>query len=203
MAYTVGDIMLVRNICLTPSDGAINARHYRVSAVGGTGPTDQEAANVFATSWKPLYVALMAATATWFQTDIRRIFPLPLGATSISDLTTAVGSVIPDALPQQISGIITLHTALAGRAGRGRIYVPFPAEADSSGSPPVPLAGYITRLNALRDAMLLTLTTPGMVNNATFQPVIWHRASSTFTLVASATSRNYWATQRRRNNGRF
>ena len=104
-------------------------------------------------------------------------------------------------LPTQVRGLISWKTALAGRAYRGRSYLPTPTVTFNTvdGGPTstclTAWAGFATFLQA-----------PVVTGGSTWVPGIYHRVptaviSSIFDQFTGATVSSFFATQRR--SGRF
>lgn len=109
------------------------------------------------------------------------------------------------ALPQQVSGIIKSNTSVAGRAYRGRIYVPFPYAA-SVDTDFTPLAAYVVKIGNLAASWITGQNVTPTATTYQFIPVIWHRkagksgtpAANTFDPIVGTIGEKMWATQRRR-----
>jgi hypothetical protein len=88
-------------------------------------------------------------------------------------------------------------TAYAGRAYRGRIYVPFPTTAYFGPLGEMATA-YVTAQIAYANAISGFNTATVSGRTATFNLIIWHRGPRNFTYVASSFIHAMIATQRRR-----
>jgi len=193
----VGDVFEVRLITQSGNQVGINVRHYRSSAITGSGVTLTDIAFNLASVFGPLYAPLMSNAAEFRGVGVRRRIPAPVSAEVFSTLPAVQGTRAGDQLPKQTSGVITLRTALAGRQNRGRLYVPFPAES-SNGVGGTPEATYVADLITLADS-LDDPRIPGFApNTETLLPVIAHRPSYTHVDIALAVPRGIWGTQRRR-----
>jgi len=187
---------------------AITAVHFKISNVsGGVGPYAGDFANQLQTILEPLFEPLIKTTTTMIGSKvafaIKGPAPLPGIATS-----NTVGSDAGANMPGQVSGIISVKTALAGKAFRGRLFIPFPTITMSTGAPPIPTAGYQTNLDALAVAWLTPWAVTSAGGNATATPVIFHRPrkpplpprtiDNTGDPIVSFLEPASWATQRRR-----
>ena len=97
-----------------------------------------------------------------------------------------------NALPNQLAVVCTLRTASAGRAFRGRFYLPAPSPTTltSSGT-----------MNNLAHAQFQTALEAAFAAGSLFGTyVVGHKASGTSTLVTGADVGNVLDTQRRRRN---
>lgn len=193
----VGDIMQVTFVCHTGQQAGLNIRHYRVDAIVLPEPPIQAAADQMSSNFAAAYQALMSNQATFLGALVRRVRPLPPSSPVQGILLSGPGTVGGDILPKQTTGVITVRTALAGRANRGRIYVPFPAETNSD-TAGAPTAGYVTNLTALANMHAAVFTVAAGLGSATWTPVIFHRVAGTATPVTTALARPFWGTQRRR-----
>lgn len=100
-------------------------------------------------------------------------------------------------LPTQVRGLISWHTALAGRAYRGRMYLPTPGGDQITSTSGVP-TGVLTDWGTLATGLVAPYSTGG----TTWIPGVYHRVptaviSSIFDQITSATVSDVYATQRR------
>lgn len=100
-------------------------------------------------------------------------------------------------LPQQLSAVLTLYTALGGASRRGRVYLgPF-VQADSTSDGLID-AALVTDIESWWADWTTNLAA------AAQSPVVYSRKLNIATAVAAASVRdNRFDTQRRRNNRRF
>ena len=196
VVMAVNDIIEVRFVCTQLDQTAINVRHYKVTATTGTSQTLGDFSDVLDPIFAPLLKALLNTNAAYYGTVVRRVSPIPPSTIAWTNTGAAGGNALGDLLPRQTCGLIGLQTQFAGRAFRGRFYVPFPGEADSDANA-LPVAGYRGRLANLAFALTGNQLV-GIANTATLIPVIYHRASNTTTPINASVIRTKWATQRRR-----
>lgn len=194
---TGGDIYRANIYTTFSSQTALVTSHWYVSATAGTGATDAQIADAMNNAWHAAFKALIASAASYRGVSVQKIVPAPVAVLVYSTLNQGVGTVIGDALPRQVAGLIGLRTALAGRAYRGRNYIPFPGEADNDAGN-FATAGYVTRLTTLATAMTANVAAGGGGNTNTLKRIIFHSSSNTGTDVTQATVTGNWATQRRR-----
>lgn len=107
------------------------------------------------------------------------------------------GSDTSPALPTQVRGLISWHTALAGRAYRGRMYLPTPGSDHVTTTSAVPTS-VLTDWGTLATGLVAPYATGG----TTWIPGIYHRVptagiASVFDQIISATVSDVYATQRR------
>lgn len=174
-------------------------RKYRVSLLTAPAPTLGQMATAFANSFATMLKALLNTTATFRGASVRKIWPVPVSPLAWDTVGAGAGTAVGDPMPKQTCGLITCYSALAGRAGRTRSYLPFPAEADND-TDSTPTAAYLTRLQTVAAQLLAQQVVNNAPGSATFTPVVWHRVSHTTNDLASSVSRDAWATQRRRSD---
>lgn len=193
----VNDVIIIRYFFSAQLQEAIVGLHYLSTASVGTPPAGNFISAQMEAAFAPLFIPLLSENAAYNRTDAQRIRPLPPTAPAESSALQSVGTVVGDMLPTQTAGLITKRTAFAGRSYRGRLYVPFPGEADNAVMS-TPSAGYVTRLIALATQVIANVIVTNGANAETWVPVLWHRETATTTPLADAVARSEWATQRRR-----
>lgn len=195
------DVIEVKYFCQLGNQLGINVRHYVVNAIIGIWDTDILAGSMSIKAGN-LYPNLLANDALYFGCTVQVVTTEPVGLPSASRANTLNGAAGATILPCQVSGMVTLRSDLAGRANRGRVYIPFPAAQDSTNSVPMlnpfPTNDYVTRLDALATGLFVFVTLSPALLNLNLQGVIRHRADGTFTRLTTFLSRQLWATQRRR-----
>jgi len=197
---TNDDIISVKSFCFMQNQLGLNVLHYRVTETGGV-PTDEIAANYFRALIGPLVIAIMADLANFQGVGVQILSPTAFPTIYDAEDPPLAGQVAGDPLPKQTCGLITKRTGFVGRAGRGRVYLPFPAESDST-ILDVPSAGYIALMEDYAAALLVinTMTVGG--DTAGFIPVIFGSVPGPNQAkpITSWTKRTRWATQRRRSD---
>jgi len=195
----VNDIHKVRvvtyNGTLIAAHLGINVMHWQVVSETGLGVSEQELATVFDADWANSYAALISANAQYRGTGAQRIWPI-LGLEAVETANKQAGGVAGDLLSAQC-GFLEKFSALGGRQNKGRMYVPFPSEADNTAANE-PSAGYIVNLAALAVAIGTSQVVVGVGGTATLRQVIYHRTTHTGTDVTLLAFDTQWATQRRR-----
>lgn len=127
-------------------------------------------------------------------------------AATISTTEAGPGTVAAAPLPLQVTGMVTLRTGLAGRANRGRIYVPFPTiDTYDADADPSPLPAYVALLNTLGSFFVGPNTITSPENPAEEWEIEWGLGvGGAFRAFTSKVARAKYATQRRRGNyGRY
>ena len=205
MSHAIGDIMQARVIIKTDVDGAVNTMHYRVDAKTGDGATNAEIATVLFDAWKTFYASGMVDLATVERVEVSKIYPIPPDPMGWST-GAAVPGIWPSAtdhpLPRMTCGMITKVTQFAGTRYRGRLYYPFTVES-ANGINGAPTIAFRAILQDLADEMKVGVTIVGAGGTTGINPIIYHRDDHTYNYITDMVARNYWGTQRRRNNDRF
>lgn len=196
----VGDLYQIRTLCWSSTQIGLNVRYYTIAAFTGTEATPTQIAAGFDTALNGAYKALLSASAAWRGVGAKRLTTVPtIEYSSIGN--AGVGGVAGDLLPTQVSGLISLYSTTPNRIGRGRVYVPFPSEADNT-SAGVAQASYVTRLQTLAALLNVTTVVNGTGGTTSLAPVLRNRQTGALiTLIGGTTfSHSNWATQRRRGN---
>jgi hypothetical protein len=212
MAYTPqpNDILEVRFVTFDPTPPTqvgINVMHWLVSTLTGVGVTQGDIAADLDAAAAPLYKLLLANPTSYRGVMVQKIWPAPRQLAEVSIGNAGVGTAGALQAPTQVAGVLKFTTAKAGRAFRGRIFVPF-LSTSSLTAGGNQAAGYFTDLNNLGTM----LTTPRLVTvggNATpISPVVWHAKNfgkppagiHTYDPILLATPSTLLGTQRRRGN---
>lgn len=197
MAIPVGNIIEIKTYSYLTDQVGINIRHFTIGANPGGGLDEQTVADELSNLVARVYTPWLPADGEYRGLTLQNKNLGPLAPTWISRVGAGQGKQTVEPMPGQVSGLISLKTAQGGRAGRGRVYMPFPSENFN---------GPGTKLNALGqaalDAIALMWGSPlGLVvglAGTVLTPVIFHRATTTSTPVIGAKANARFATQRRR-----
>lgn len=195
----VGDLLQMRLMTRFQGQPGIIIKHWRVKTiVTPTAPTTADLADYMEGIFAPLLKAILVAAAEWIACGIKRLSPNPTDE-AISNASYGNGSVAGDACPPQTAGLIKLVTGIAGRANRGRAYLPFPGEA-SCATGGIPSTTYITAAEAVgNDLSQVHTFANAATDSAEVEPVVLHRGDPlTGTLINGYFVKPAWATQRRR-----
>jgi len=193
----VGDILEFAVICKSDPQISVNVLHYRTTALAGGGVGLGTLATELSALLAPLYKDLLCEEATYEGVSVRKINPVPAVPPAQAVDDDGPGTVTGESLPTQVCGIITKRTALAGRRYRGRIYLPFPGEADNTNAQ-TPIAAYATRAADLITVLDATQVFGAMGVTTTIQPVLWSKFYGSYTAIVKHDFRSKWANQRRR-----
>jgi len=190
----VGQYVEVTPYCFCNNQLGLNVLHYRVQALVGTPPQDSDVAFTFATGFAPLIKPMLAQEAQYLGVKVQIIKPTRLVA--VTDNTGAgAGTSGVSVLPKQVAGLLSKRTVNAGRAFRGRAYIPFPSEDDSD-TYAVPNAGY--SVNLVNMAVFLGDQLHPVVAGNILTPIIYHRKTGTATDISIVLAANKFATIRKR-----
>lgn len=177
---------------------AVMVHNFMVSSQSGNGAGAQAIAEYFDELLDQQLKSLIPSVATYRGIKAQRYYPAPPDLPRVGTAGAGVGLAGPECLSPQTAGLITWRTLQAGRAFRGRSYVPFPTEGsnDATGRPS---AGY---QNALLGYANLLLPTHVVGAGGDTSSLILILQSQEFTVdqtpITSAVIRDYWGTIRRR-----
>lgn len=194
----LNSVVQFRICSVETNDGQIslNILNYFCTAVAGTGGTDLQAATKMDTNVQAAYKNWMPSTCMYRGVGCRIIAPTKYVEQTVV-ANAGVGGAGAQVLPTQVSGLIALLTAQAGRAYRGRIYVGFPAASWTNNDGEMTAAAQ-TALAAINTAIAYTIVVGTAPNTSTLQLGIYHKKLNTITYVNNSITRGSWATQRRR-----
>ncbi len=185
---------------------AVNTSWYLVSGVGSPAATDADVAsfmdNLIAPFMKPLihnvsrYQGVQAIICSG--TAPNKAVNVP--ASAITNAGVGTGGAVP--MAGQVCGILRFQTILAGSAGRGRWYLPFPSQTADSGGGSAS-AAYIAAGMSLGNVVGVDQPITVGGRTATLLRVIRHGKNKAEiypppTPVNSFSVDNTWATQKRR-----
>lgn len=193
------DIVEIKFMMYQGDQLGLNILHYRGLVTAGNAPTEVDLGALLNQQAAPLYANCMVDTAAYIGCSVQAIWPNLQAPFLIKQSPPTQGATAGDALPRQTSGIITKKTNQAGRKGRGRVYVPFPGEADS-GVDARPSLAYMTALNVLAAKILQPWDVVHGIGTFQLRPLVQGLPPSQNPAlpVVSWVARRRWATQRRR-----
>lgn len=194
----VNNILEMKLYARCQGQTSITVRHYRCTALAGTGRLDTDCVSALDGKFATPFKECLCTDAQYLGTSLQIIKSIRRGLV-YTTVSTGDGQYAGEPLPKQTAGLITLRTEEATRAGRGRMYIPFPAEG-ANHSDAKPTGAY---LDALHNFALLvddTVVVVSGANSVTLVPVIYHRATLGTTNITEAVERTYWGTQRRRSD---
>jgi len=201
MAWTIAnnDYLEVTIFCVQGEQVGVNVVHFQVGSIVGTF-TAEELADEYSNYVAAAYKAWLSDTANFQGVKLRLvgeegIMPAPVYSAGGGGVGT--GGAL---MPRQVAGLIRKRREAQGPSGRGRVYAPFPGLEDHDLG--ALSADGQTRLGAIRAVLFgnpapIALT-PGASGACNFTPVMYTRASNTFSLVIRSEISSQFATQKRR-----
>jgi len=175
----------------------ICGQSFYCSGQVSAGATAGEVAKVFADAIKAGDMNLWSNDVTFMGSKCSQLGAPPPILPGICT-GTDTGSVSGTTLPGEVTGMISLKTAVSGRAYRGRLYVPFIDGSQASDSSNQVPAGYTAQLQTLADDICIPITIVGGSGNSVLDPIIYHRGSGAYTAVLEAVALRKYGSQRRR-----
>jgi hypothetical protein len=192
----LGDLFEVIPTTFQGNQLGINVLYYLVYAQTGADLTPDEIAESFDGYFGPLYKALINNNAIYCGTSAQRLKPT-LSPKGVGIAAAGNGTAGATSLPTAASGIIQKNTLLGGRRYSGRAYAPFPSASDDTGAGQ-PTAGYVTRLEALADALASVNVITIGAQSMSLDSVVRSAKYSLYTPISYCSVSALWATQRRR-----
>jgi len=196
-----GDVIECRSYAWQPDlkQLGINTTKWQVAGPI-TGPSTLDSvASALGSQIRLLIPPLMSSAATLYGVSVRAL----KGATRETPAwyrNPTPGTVSGEILPAQLTGLVSMYTAYAGRQGRGRNYLPFPA--DSSNDDGVPTSGYHDVLTAyalfLSEPLVTSTDVEFTLIPGLFPLLAGDPPARGFVPFVETTASIYWATQRRR-----
>ena len=201
VSLQIADVLEVRYYgwCQSRSQLAVNVTHMHVSNVTPTSPATVDLELISAdldADFATEYAAVMSDICHFLGCEVQKIWPTR-SVFGASDGYVTKGTLAGDLLPAQVSGLIQWKTAVAGRHGKGRIYVPFPTESVNEADG-VPNSGYLADLLLLGHDMQLSQSLTHAGTTIELEPVLFNRTTHGVTSIIQARTPGRWATQRRR-----
>lgn len=193
----LGDILKTRIVTFMNDQLGEMVMHHRVASVGSPAATDADFCGMFDAAVAPLLKAIISSQTQYIGVGVQHIWPLPLIVETTTRANFGVGTNGAASNPTQVSGLIHWKTVKAGRAFRGRSYVPFPSGIYTAADGQ-PGGTYVADLGNLLGAMgsNYVVTTGGRL--ATVVSTLWHRVTHTYDDILSGAASGRYATQRRR-----
>lgn len=192
----IGDVFRVAISQRLHGQLIVNTLFYRCSVSDGTDSND--ATKLLASinaAIIPAFKACQSAELAHEFVVVQKIWPAPVQMAVFDSVGAGAGSVAGSSLPTSVAVVLTKTTAFAGPKYRGRTYlagIPSSYESDSK----------LNTANAAAFHNLGDLINDSLVNAGdTFTPILWHRASSTYTVLTNYVLRLSLRNQRRRQIG--
>jgi len=167
---TAGMKLKVTFACLMGTQYGLISVKYNVKSVGGLGMTDQKLIDGLSTDWGTLLKAAINDNASYYGAKLDHLAVLAPAPVS-SFLSAGAGTGGADALPSQTAGVVRKNTALAGRKGRGRLFLPFPSEQHSTVSG-APSAAYLVATVPIMALLTADHTITSGADSATVRAIV-------------------------------
>lgn len=145
--YVLNDIIKHTVVCYQTPQEALNVFYSRVDAVTGA-PTQENMASTIDAAFATVYKPLLTNAASYRGSLFARVSPTTSpGIDTASSTGSGTGGTAP--LPFSVCGVISRYGTAVGRAGRGRIFAPFPDASQQATAAPAgysPLPTYVSTL---------------------------------------------------------
>lgn len=199
MAYipVLNDILEQRMYCYVGNQVSCNTIHYKVTGTAGPGVTQATILSTLDTQFATPLKTILGNLATYYGNSLQKIWPLPRVTHDNTTASSGVGTGGAVLLPTQVTAILSLYGALAGKTNRGRFYVPFPSAVWNQGAG-VCSTAYVTAASVVGGLLIAPTTVVSGGSSATVTPVIWNRTLHTTSVPTSVNIEDVWATQKRR-----
>lgn len=139
------------------------------------------------------FKSLAKTTVTTFEQSSTEVGLDGKNVTQALATVALAGTATDDSMPQETTPVISLRTANASKAGRGRLYLPCLTEASNAGSGVI-VSGSQTQLADAAQNMIQSL------NGANMSVGVFHRVTNLFDAVTACDVANLFRVQRRRQN---
>lgn len=195
----IGDFWKVRFAHTLNTQVAFNVWHFVTAAETGAGVTPQKVADQMDSLWGPAIKPLMTNAANYKGCGVQLIRGGVAFEEVYAALESGIGTGGTNPLPQQVAGLVKLMTGIAGRANRGRKFIPFPDESMNSGADiQGPTAGYLLNVSNLMSNFIPFVVAGGAGDTTTLEPTTRTREGVSYPRVTLYNVRAYWSQQRRR-----
>lgn len=199
-----GDIVKVTPVIQLVGQVALSGWHMICTGIGGLGGTDFDVA-AFYDNLHTQIKDLLQNVAQYRGVMVQKIFPLPVEPRTFSNTNAGVGTAGIVGLPAQVSGIIHITGEIAGRGGRGRFYMPFPAVndnaqgvADLAHPTSMGVGNYVSRLSNIVNNFMTVIVAGTPPDTATLEPALYNRKTHATQRFIAKIIEVEWATTRRR-----
>jgi hypothetical protein len=199
---TIGDVVRATFATIQPGPqlSEFNVHYTPTSIVGGWDSRTQLLTALHLIV-DPYMANVLHTTSRFYGIKLAKIFPLP-APMPVEDRPNVAGVLANSPTPSQTRPLISWTTDLAGRAFRGRIYLPSPdsSRVDATTVAPTPaLVGLMVTLGSLLGGNIPVAVG---ANSTRWIPVIAHRSKTvprvyTFTPITGSFADTVFATQRR------
>jgi len=192
----VGDIFKTIAYCEMRGQVSQNVRHWKVIEKDPAAThTDEDVRAALATLLKAPYQDCMSQDAQWYGLSLQKLLPIKFD--TVFTPNAGAGSDATDAMPGAVAGLLVFKTGLAGRANRGRSYIPFAGEGANTATG-LPNAGHLIQLQDVATiySSLHTIVKGGL--NLIIEPIIFPSAIPGGRTIVSGARASKWASMRSR-----
>lgn len=195
----IGDVVRSVTVCTIPGQISTNSRDYQIVQLTGASVMPSSVIlQAFFDTWNQEFKDCLSNDATFY--GIMLYKRTPVGLAPRPDHTGDVagpGTAGAGLLPPQTSGLISFYSAVLGKTGQGRMYVPFPSLA-SGQADGTATAAYTTALNNLGTVMIQNVVAANGPVQAILRPVLYKPGGDPPRFLISQTPHDGFATQRKR-----
>jgi hypothetical protein len=163
----------------------------------GLGATKQQIVDAVAGTWSSIMIPWLPTTFS-YRGATGAVYSPPGNVTNPLVSTIGQGSGTGTGVaPKQLAGLLALKSALVGRRGQGRVYLPFPSASMVSAAG-VPSTAAATLLTVAKGLMEGPIGAGSSGNTTALFYSVRSRKFASSGVVVQATPRLQFATQRRR-----
>jgi len=201
LAYKLGngDVIAVKYFCWDGQQNGVNVVHYICSDLVVGNVTDQNVADTLSTEAAIGYKDYLNVADEYAGVAAQVRFPL-VQPTVKSVVSAGAGSDISDKLPSSVALLLSTRTAMAGRSGRGRMFLPFWSGSYNAANGK-PNAAAITEGNDMAAILFGTHVVTNAGSSITLKPVIFSKDGlGPITPITSVLVRTEWSHQTRRSD---
>lgn len=196
---TSGDVVRHVTYCTAGGQVSTNSRDYQlVQVTGGTVISSGDFLITRDGLFSAAYSAALSSEADYYGSQLYKRTPVgPAPRPDQINVNPAPGTFGAGLLPTQTCGLISLYTAIMGKTGQGRFYMPFPSTVANT-APGGLSGGYLTALNDFIPLLTDNITITSAGATGLFRPCLYVPGGAPPKFIYSGTPRTAWATQRKR-----
>jgi hypothetical protein len=195
----LNDVIEIRAYCYLQNQLSVNDLWFQAASVTPNS-TIEDLATMWEASAAVKWRQFIAASAVWIGIHAKIARPGTSFRPVFRNATFGAGTTNHAfSLPKQTAGLITKLTDKGGRAGHGRVYVPFPFmdETQEMETPTVPQQDAMT---TIAQWCLLPHVVGSVGMEVNLVPVLINRKTKLPTPIIGFRVSKAWATQRRRSD---
>jgi len=194
----VDDVLKIRCITNLEAQMGFNVLHYLVTSIVNAGLSLQELADELFPTLSDMWADVMADNAQFRAVGVQRLDPVTPPTIEFYSADAPINGVAgEEATAPQVAGLIYRRALLSSRANRSYTYLPFPAD-DSISPWGRPSVAYTANAETIRDFLLQDVPVVAGANTTVLRPIIFHRATFSWSFPVSAIVRPAFSQQKRR-----